>query len=69
MLAEYKGSQAREVLITMEEYEQIREQMESDAEAGFADLAEDNEEVREKVYATEGQQGYISTAADEDADE
>ena len=65
ILGEYKGSQAREVLITLEEYEQIRQNMDADAEAGFADLADD-EEVHEKVYATEGQQGYISSAADEE---
>lgn len=69
ILGEYKGSQAREVLMTAEEYERIREQMDADAEAGFADLADDEEEVHEKVYATEGQQGYISTAADDDEDE
>jgi len=41
--------------------------MDADAEAGFADLADDEEEeVHQTVYATEGQQGYISSAADED---
>ncbi len=67
ILGEYKGSQAREVLMTADEYERIREQMDADAEAGFADLADDDEEeVHQTVYATEGQQGYISSAADED---
>ncbi|MBN2132487.1 MAG: hypothetical protein JW741_23495, partial [Sedimentisphaerales bacterium] len=68
ILGEYKGSQAREVLMTAEEYNRIREQMENDAQMGFADLAEDDEEeeVHQAVYATEGQQGYISSAADED---
>jgi len=69
ILGEYKGSQAREVLMTADEYERIREQMDADAEAGFADLADDEEEVHQTVYATEGQQGYISSAADEDEDE
>jgi len=73
ILGEYKGSQAREVLMTLEEYEQVREQMNKDAEAGFADLAEEPEpapaEPVEKAYATEGQQGYVSTDIDEEEDE
>jgi hypothetical protein len=32
ILGEYKGSQAREVTMTLEEYEKIREQMVTDAE-------------------------------------
>ena len=41
IVGEYKGSQAREVLITMDEYEQIREQMERDAAKGYQDLQEE----------------------------
>jgi S-DNA-T family DNA segregation ATPase FtsK/SpoIIIE len=67
ILGEYKGSQAREVMVTLEEYEQLRQQMDSAGEAGFADLAEE-EPPPEKAYATEGQQGYMSTDA-EDAEE
>jgi S-DNA-T family DNA segregation ATPase FtsK/SpoIIIE len=66
ILGEYKGSQAREVLMTAEEYEEIRAQMEADAEAGFADLAEEEDETPETVYATEGQQEYLSSDPDED---
>jgi len=73
ILGEYKGSQAREVLMTLEEYEKVREQMNADAEAGFADLAQEPEPAPaappEKAYATEGQQGYMSTEADEEQDE
>ncbi len=76
ILGEYKGSQAREVLMTLEEYEAVREQMNKDAEAGFADLAEEPGEQdaapaapTEKAYATEGQQGYVSTEIEEDEDE
>jgi len=73
ILGEYKGSQAREVLMTLEEYEKVRDQMNGDAEAGFADLAEEPESApaapAEKAYATEGQQGYMSTEADEEQDE
>jgi len=65
VLGEYKGSQAREVLMTLAEYEAIRDQMDDDAEAGYADLAEDGEE-HATAYASEGQQGYISSSADDD---
>jgi S-DNA-T family DNA segregation ATPase FtsK/SpoIIIE len=70
ILGEYKGSQAREVLMTLEEYEAVRDQMDADAEAGFADLMDDDdvedEEESAVVYATEGQQEYLSSATDED---
>jgi S-DNA-T family DNA segregation ATPase FtsK/SpoIIIE len=66
ILGEYKGSQAREVLMTLEEYEQLRQQMEADAEAGYADLADDDAEEHARAYASEGQQGYISSSADDD---
>ena len=65
ILGEYKGSQAREVLMTAEEYEAIRDQMEEDADAGYADLAEEDD-PDDTAYATQGQQEYISSAADED---
>jgi S-DNA-T family DNA segregation ATPase FtsK/SpoIIIE len=38
ILGEYKGSQAREVLVTLEEYEHLHQQMEADRKAGFSDL-------------------------------
>ena len=70
VLGEYKGSQAREVLITLEEYERIRNNMDADADAGYADLADDDDEPHaEKVYATEGQQEYLSTDTDDEEDE
>ncbi len=66
ILGEYKGSQAREVVITLEEYERIRERME-------AEEAEEEEEEKsvvegdsdEPAYVSEGQRGYISTDSDE----
>ncbi len=67
ILGEYKGSQAREVLMTLEEYEAIRNQMDEDAEDGYADMADDEEEEEHAhTYANEGQQEYLSSAADED---
>ncbi len=43
ILGEYKGSQAREVLVTIEEYERMRQQMETDKKAGFSDMQEDEQ--------------------------
>jgi len=63
VLGEYKGSQAREVMMTLKEYEKVREQMEADAEAGYEDLAEDSSEPS---YVSEGQRGYVSV--DNEAD-
>jgi len=65
ILGEYKGSQAREVIMTLEEYERIREQMEMDAEAGYHDLAE-TDQPSEPAYVSEGQRGYISTDSEDD---
>ncbi|MHC4148156.1 MAG: DNA translocase FtsK [Planctomycetota bacterium] len=65
VLGEYKGSQAREVMMTVKEYEKLREQMEKDAEDGYKDLAED-EDSSEPDYLSEGQRGYVSV--DKEAD-
>ena len=64
ILGEYKGSQAREVMMTLEEYERLREQMEADAEAGYQDLAE-TDKPSEPAYVNEGQQEYIATDSDD----
>jgi S-DNA-T family DNA segregation ATPase FtsK/SpoIIIE len=67
ILGEYKGSQAREVMVTLEEYENIRKSMNSDAAAGFKDMNnEAYEHEKEPAYINEGQQGYIATANDDD---
>ncbi len=68
ILGEYKGSQAREVLMTLDEYEAIRSQMDADAQAGFADMMDDAEPEHATAYASEGQQEYISSTADDDED-
>ena len=65
ILGEYKGSQAREVIITLEEYENIRSNMEADAEAGYKDMA-DEEETTEPAYVSEGQREYMAVDSDED---
>ncbi len=65
ILGEYKGSQAREVMMTLEEYERIRDQMDSDAEAGYEDLAE-TDESSEPAYVSEGQREYLATDSDDE---
>ncbi len=74
ILGEYKGSQAREVLMTIDDYEKLRSQMEADAKAGFKDLADDRDkeasessEHSEPAYINEGQRGYISIDNEEDS--
>ena len=42
LLGEYKGSQAREVMMTLEEYENAKEHMAIDKRAGFSDMQEDS---------------------------
>ncbi len=70
ILGEYKGSQAREVMITLEEYERIRDQMNADAEAGYEDLDESESGHHtadsEPAYVSEGQRGYMSTDSEDD---
>lgn len=47
ILGEYKGSQAREVLVTIEEYERLRQQMEADKKAGFTDMQDDRQPIEQ----------------------
>jgi hypothetical protein len=44
ILGEYKGSQAREVTITLKEYERMKGQMAADAAARYADLTDQDED-------------------------
>jgi len=57
ILGEYKGSQAREVVMTLKEYERIRNKMEEERKMGYKDLAEGDSEP---AYINEGQRGYVS---------
>ncbi len=45
ILGEYKGSQARECMMTLEEYENARKQMAMDKVAGFSDMQDESEPV------------------------
>jgi S-DNA-T family DNA segregation ATPase FtsK/SpoIIIE len=64
ILGEYKGSQAREVMMTLDEYENIREQME--AEEAMEEPEAESPTSQEPAYVSEGQRGYISTDSEED---
>ncbi|MHC4461745.1 MAG: FtsK/SpoIIIE family DNA translocase [Planctomycetota bacterium] len=76
VLGEYKGSQAREVIMTLEEYERIRDELESVAEAEYEGASkdvvgsEDSSPARggpqdEPDYVKEGQRGYASVEGDD----
>lgn len=70
ILGDYKGSQAREVLMTIEDYEQLCKDLETSKQLSLPGMEEQHEpEPEVKAYATEGQQGYLSTDADEEQEE
>jgi len=63
ILGEYKGSQAREVMMTLEQYEDMmKERQYGEDEAQNAEDFEEDKEIKaesaEHVYITEGQEGY-----------
>ncbi len=62
ILGEYKGSQAREVMMTPEQWQRMRERMQ--AEADYEDSAE-QAESSEHAYINEGQQGYVAVEDDD----
>jgi S-DNA-T family DNA segregation ATPase FtsK/SpoIIIE len=62
VLGEYKGSQAREVVMTAEEYERVRDQMQQEAED--EDSAADKSSPQ-PAYASEDQKGYVAVEEDD----
>ena len=76
VLGEYKGSQAREVLMTAEEYENLRKNMIADEVAGYADLtderAEESEDIDDDTEASQDdrdEEQYESSYEEEDDDD
>ncbi len=66
ILGEYKGSQAREVVITKDEWEKIKRQQLADAAAGFSDLNEsDDEEYDGPVEEVDDDEEYENEDAEE----
>jgi DNA segregation ATPase FtsK/SpoIIIE, S-DNA-T family len=67
ILGEYKGSQAREVLMSLKEYEALRAQMEKDAAAGFADMTDDDAKAKDDTGLGQAQYEYIAAQKDDEA--
>jgi len=61
ILGEYKGSQAREVMMGIEDWEQLRDELEKQraSEAG-------GQKAEDPTYVSEGQQGYAAVDKEED---
>jgi DNA segregation ATPase FtsK/SpoIIIE, S-DNA-T family len=70
IVGEYKGSQAREVLITPAEYEVIRKQMLKDEADGYADMQDDEDSSRDGKGAAsaidEGESDLEDASEDEE---
>jgi len=64
VLGEYKGSQAREVMMTPAEYENIREQLAAEGAAGDEEQSRDSAEPDYVHGPVEGQRGYVSVDDD-----
>jgi S-DNA-T family DNA segregation ATPase FtsK/SpoIIIE len=63
ILGEYKGSQAREVMMTPEQWQRMRERMQREDEADYEDSAVG--ESSQPAYINEGQQGYVAVEEDD----
>ncbi len=67
ILGEYKGSQAREVTMTITEYEHIQKRTETDRLAGFTDLTEDDDQPEDEYVDTiESEQEIVTAGPDAD---
>ncbi|MGD0078164.1 MAG: DNA translocase FtsK 4TM domain-containing protein [Sedimentisphaerales bacterium] len=65
VLGEYKGSQAREVMMAVEDWEELREQLDKQKTLDSEQSAEDaGQRTSEPGYVNEGQKGY--TAVDKE---
>ena len=63
ILGEYKGSQAREVTMTPEQWQRMRERMQREDEADYEDSAA--AESSQPACINEGQQGYVAVEEDD----
>ena len=69
ILGEYKGSQAREVMMGVEDWEQLRGQMEQQNGLGHPSRETENggeQGTEDSSYVNEGQQGYAAVDKEED---
>jgi len=70
ILGDYKGSQAREVLMTLEDYEQLRKDLDAGKQMTLPGMEEPSPQPEPAgAYTTEGQLGYMSTEVDEEEEE
>jgi S-DNA-T family DNA segregation ATPase FtsK/SpoIIIE len=70
ILGEYKGSQAREVTMTKDEWGRVKGQIAHDQQAGFSDLVEDTPVTGEKHESpSHGQLEYIAAKDKDDAED
>ena len=69
LLGEYKGSQAREVTMTLEEYEAAKKNMIADEVAGYADLTETDDEDETEYEEVEEEADDDQEDEDEEVDE
>jgi S-DNA-T family DNA segregation ATPase FtsK/SpoIIIE len=65
VLGEYKGSQAREVTMTLEEYEQLREDMQAEAQAAEEDEEQPRMDTRTAPYEASAEGEYHYAAVEE----
>ena len=66
ILGEYKGSQAREVMMTLEDYEKIREQMDKESEPENVTADTSETAYGGNIHVNEGQRGYVSVDSQTD---
>jgi S-DNA-T family DNA segregation ATPase FtsK/SpoIIIE len=61
VLGEYKGSQAREVMMTVEDWEQLRDELDKQKALDGEQKTEDGgQKIEETDYVNEGQRGYAA---------
>ncbi|MBI9019231.1 MAG: DNA translocase FtsK 4TM domain-containing protein [Phycisphaerae bacterium] len=64
ILGEYNGGQPRDVMMSLEEYNSIRMQMQRDADDGYEDMAEDDDDPADDSLETEDQDQLDSDDAE-----
>ncbi len=73
VLGEYKGSQAREVMMAVEDWEELRGQMESQREGNQETRESAHQDIRESgrqdspSYVNEGEKGYAAVDKEEES--
>jgi len=66
ILGEYKGSQAREVVMTVEEWEAVRDSGYDEEDEEVEEEAYEEEDSGEPAYVSEGQREYMATDSDDE---